>query len=298
MRNTQKLSDPAKVQRRNVRWRNRRRYYGYTALCRFYMTLVMGALSAIGAVNWSVVGGLVISGLLMDFVRNRISLDLVLGPDVIAAEYGSAIKPGVEMKERWLSRSWLLLYAGLSGYMAVLIGADLVLGTAQVATYLKVFSPLHDVASTFVSMIRRHASQLRDQGHADRALLATHVYTVAVYYFIGGTFVFSTFVYKASVCRARALANKSGRAGERYPVRTWHLTILSLLPLFLYWLQSNVVSVSDVGRYQWNIGVSDSPYIFITMWSLAISSLLIALYGALFRRRAVLSAALANPDRG
>jgi hypothetical protein len=76
------------------------------------------------------------------------------------------------------------------------------------------------------------------------------------------------------------------------------LTILSLLPLFLYWLQSNVVSVSDMGRYQWNIGVSDSPYIFITMWSLAISSLLIALYGALFRRRAVLSAALANPDRG
>lgn len=273
-----------------------KRYKIYTLLSRLFMTLFMLVLAWFGARSWTVTGIMVLVGLILDVIRNKLAPELAGDLNELAAKHRMAATPGPQSWRDYIDCHILIYFGPFALYTLTLITIDSFAGSDSLTRYLGLFAPLHEVASAFMSMSRRHSAQLIAMGYANRVDLAVHLYSIAGVTIIIGTFSMTLAVHKWLIESARIMANQGKDALQFFYKAQPRLRSLYAITLVMYWFWSSFMDVRTSGR--WNIEISNMPYLILVAWAAFIATFSALIYLSFLRIRLQMLAASTSENLG
>ncbi len=269
--------------RRIKRW-----YFVCTLLSRLYMTLLMAMFAVLGAESLPVAWVMVGLGLAMDLVRNLVAPDLNAPISRVAAELTAAQTPDPPLpSSRPLTQLKVLLHVILPVYLLVLIIAEYIAGSDGLRGYLTLFSPLHDLASSAMSIIRRHGAKIQELGHMDRALFVTHLYAFFGFYVVSSGFLISLIMYKVMLY-SHKVDGLEGKKTTMVITKAAKHSILVIFTLIIISFVLNVIEIGGQARLPWRVDISNLPFLWFIGSGWLATLLIFLLHLVLIKMRASL----------
>jgi hypothetical protein len=243
-------------------------YIVYTLLSRAYLTFTIAIFAAFGAQDMAAYGYAILTGVVLDAVRNMLAGDLTTNPARFRQEIASAATCRPQGLQPMILSG--LMYGFFILYFLTIIVLESSLNRGSLQQYFDFFAPLVDAISRVVPVIERHATDLGAAGYGSRISITEHLHAASIVFLIGS-------VWMNSLLTKRYLIFGAADTPALIPpfrqkiIKIWLGGYLVCLSLYLYHMHVFPIGFGTSGPYSWSIHKFNAPFMYLPSWVFLIS---------------------------